>query len=374
MPGATLPNTGITVPSLGGDEGTWDDLTNLCWANYDAHDHTTGKGIRITASALNLTTDVTLNSTAALISVPRISFASVATPSTNKSTFVSDGTGGLAANELYWRSNAGTNVRITNAGALNVAAFTNGIGGDYASVAAELNYDSANTRYTHKGASGTNWAKLSGGSVQIHETGTSEAFNVQLVAPAALGASYDVTFATALPGSKALVQVSSAGVLTFENTGVNGLTLASGTHLTLAGAGEYKHGDRSLTMSALSAAGQSAVWAMTPGTSPYMGSTATGSMFVTIPLLVGDRLKSLTFLTYGDGAADLTTTIYTITAGMAGSSIGTNTNNNQAASWSSISIDTTDTALVADASIVVEFHASATGLRVGNITATYDHP
>jgi hypothetical protein len=230
----TLPNTGVVTPTLGGDAGVWGSETNDAWANYDAHDHGPGKGVRITPAAININADLPLNSSWGITAANRISFASVAATSTNKSLFVSDGTSGLAANELYWRSNSGNQVRLTNGSALNVAAFAGGIGGDYVAVSAALNFDDAGDRYTFKQNSGTGWARLASGDLRLFETGTSETIFVGLAAPAALAGSYTVTMPLAAPGSTSLVQMDSSGVLSASNTVANALTLSSALQVNAA--------------------------------------------------------------------------------------------------------------------------------------------
>lgn len=229
----TLPNTGVITPTLNGDAGTWDTKLNDALANYDSHDHSIGKGVRITPAAININADLPLNSSWGITAANRITFASVANPAVNKSTFVSDGTGGLVANELYWISNTGTAVRMTNGSALNVAAFTGGIGGDYAAVGAAVAFDDAGDRYTFKQQSNV-WARLASGDVRLFETGTSESIFVGLAAPAALAGSYTITMPLTAPGSTSLVQMDSSGVLTASNTVANALTLSSALQVNAA--------------------------------------------------------------------------------------------------------------------------------------------
>ena len=210
----TYPNIGLTLPVQGdAGAGLWDETQDANTALLDAHDHSSGKGVRITPAAININADLPLNSSWGITTANRISFASVAAPSTNKSVFVSDGSGGLTANELYWRSNTGTNVKLTSGSALNVAAFTGGIGGDYAAVGAAVAYDDAADRYTFKQESPGNWARLACGPVRLFEFNTSESVYVEMAAPAALGASYTVTWPTAVPASTSALTMSSSGVV-----------------------------------------------------------------------------------------------------------------------------------------------------------------
>lgn len=220
MPGATLPNMSIVLPSLGGDSGIWDSEINDALGLIDVHDHSTGKGVRVPVAGLNINADVSLGTTYGLTNVNRISFASVAAPATNKSLYVD------TSHNLIYRSNAGATVRITNGGQLDVASVAGTFSGDFVSAGYAVAVDDSNQRYPFK--KGSNWARGAFGGVQLAEFNTSETLFVNLLAPAALGASYDLTFATALPGSTQLVQVSSAGQLSYSNTVAAAVTLSGG--------------------------------------------------------------------------------------------------------------------------------------------------
>lgn len=278
----TLPNANIVLPTRGAPgSGLWADAIDAALTIIDGMDHTPGKGPRIPTAGININGDLTFSSLYAPTNLARLSFASItALSSNNKSLFVSS-----ADNELYWRSNAGTNVKMTLAGALNVAAFTGGIGGDYAAVGAAVAFDDAGDRYTFKQQSPGNWARLASGDVRLFETGTTESVFVGLAAPAALAGSYTITMPLAAPGSTSLVQMDSSGVLTASNTtiggtpnftgavtmastlGVTGLATVGGTlgvtglitatagvtaaanqHVTVSGTGLFKHGTKTLSI------------------------------------------------------------------------------------------------------------------------------
>ncbi len=259
----TLPNTGIVLPTRGSPgSGLWADAVDAALALLDAHDHTSGKGARVPTAGISINADLTFGGLYAPTNLQRLSFASVAALASNsKSLFVSDGSGGLVASELYWRSIGGVNVRLTSGSALNVAAFTGGIGGDYASAGAALAFDDSNKRYTFKDGA-ANWARLASGDMRLFETGTAESVFVGLAAPAALAGSYTITMPLAAPGSTALVQMDSVGVLTASNVTIGGtpnftgavtmaagLTLGSNQNVTLSGTGDLKHGSRTLVVS-----------------------------------------------------------------------------------------------------------------------------
>lgn len=209
----TTPNMGLDLPALGGDAGTWDDKINAALSKIDLHTHIAGSGVPVTTAGISINADLTFSSLYAPINLHRITFASIlALTSSNKSLFVSN-----ADNELYWRNNVGTNVKLTLGNALNVGAFVGGIGGDYSAVGAALNFDDAGDRYTLKQQGGV-WARMASGDVRLFETGTSDAVFVGLAAPAALASSYTLTMPLVLPGVAGLLAVSSSGVITTTPT------------------------------------------------------------------------------------------------------------------------------------------------------------
>jgi hypothetical protein len=120
--------------------------------------------------------------------------------------------------ELYWLTAGGVAVKLTNGASLNLSLI-GGIAGDYAAVGAEVAYDDANDRYTFKqqGAPKT-WARMASGDVRIYETGTNENVYVGLKAPAALAASYDVTWPVALPARTSVLTVTPAGIVAFDES------------------------------------------------------------------------------------------------------------------------------------------------------------
>lgn len=344
----TLPNMGLVLPTRGAPgAGQWGDTDDANSARVDAHDHSPGKGVLITPAAISINADLPLNSSWGITAANRISFASVASPSTNKSLFVSDGTGGLTASELYWRSNTGTAVRLTAGSALNVAAFAGGIGGDYTAVGAAVAFDDAGDRYTFKQQSNV-WARMASGDVRLFETGTSESIFVGLAAPGALASSYTITMPLTAPtaGTRP-VQMSTAGVLTAGDsdnvqiggtlgatgaatlsstltvngistlngtvgtnalnaggliTAIAGLTASANQHVTVSGTGRFKHGTMTLLIpgSDFEVISNSFAWAKS-GLSGISTSGAASGAAVGIQLPIGARI--LTIRVYGFDSA-----------------------------------------------------------------------
>lgn len=210
----TLPNMSLITPTAGGDSGTWDDKINACFALIDAHDHTSGKGAQVPVAGLDIDDDIVMGGNG-LTGVGLVAFTAVTALTAGSVTIFVN----AADNELYWRTNAGTNVKLTNGTSINTT-LVGGIVGDYSTVGAEVAFSDADNVYTFKDQSAPTkkWARLGSGSVRIYEYDSTESIYVELSAPAALGSTYTITFPTALPSTTSDLQISSTGVLSAKST------------------------------------------------------------------------------------------------------------------------------------------------------------
>lgn len=150
---------------------------------------------------------------------------------------LSSGTGILfwnsSDNELYWRSSGGVNVKLTNGGAINVAATGAITGAGYGSGGVEVNWDSANLRYKLKDASGTDaYAHVAVDDVQLNDGSG----NFLSLAAPAMGADYSLTFPNAVPAAQSRLMVSTGGILAYETRArVLQLSVASGEAISATG-------------------------------------------------------------------------------------------------------------------------------------------
>lgn len=374
----TTANMSLTLPALNGDPGVWDSALNASLTILDAHTHQTGSGVPITSAAINIDAALTFAGFAAT-NLKGTSFTPQSSSPGLNYVWVK-----TSDNELYFSDELARDVKLTSNGAVNIAA-VGGIVGDYASAAAAFYYDNAAKSYLAlQAAPAPNvWASVSAGEVDIYEKASGIATRVRLASPAALAASYQVTFPAALPGSTLLTQVSSTGVMTWSNTIVNAVTfsddvtLAANQNLTLSGTGEYKHGDRVMTRDLSNANFDGSIVFLWVPASFYANSTAAGSAYMSLPLLVGDRVKTITARIYGNSAVAITVRLVvldgsgsTVTngGGVAGTVPG--------AAWTTS--PTTDGALnhtvAANQSVYAFISVDATGARVQTISVTYDHP
>lgn len=311
MPLPPTPNMGLVRPTELGDAGLWGSLVNTIFSQLDLHDHSSGRGVQVPSAGLNINGDVAWG-TNSLTGMAALKFTPVSGTVGGafvESLFTGDGTGATIANELYWTSSDGTLVKLTDGHTLNVAAFTGGIVGDYSVVGAIVTYDSATKRYKFETstADGHGWARLMTGGVRLGIlNNTNNSFYVEHAVNAAIATAYTVTWpATQAAAAGTLVQLDSSGVVTFGNTGLAastftglitasaGLTAASNQSITVQGTGDYKHGTKTIQLSAVD-------FAFVDGLN-NLGSgrvSATGGVMLVlagVPLRVGDRITAIRF-------------------------------------------------------------------------------
>lgn len=326
----TDPNmTGLIYPTEGDDDDVWDTILNTtCWPVIGAHTHTSGDGVPIASAALRINADVPWSysgTSYAITAAKALDFAAVA------ASAVSSYAGALFVNSddsdnLYFRTTGGSNVQLTDGTSLNVAAFVGGIGGDYSSVSALLDYDDASDTYRFRqetSASVRQYAKISIADLIIREydaagDATVPAETVTIKSPDSLAASYEITLPAALPAtSNQLLSMSTTGVISVGNqTLEQALVLGSGRHFTLTGDGTIIHGTRSRPIP-IASYGISVAAGSVSVTGGVAGIEIPISSEVYIPLIPGvmfatsgsrgEQLQSVTL--YADltaGAADAT--------------------------------------------------------------------
>jgi hypothetical protein len=129
--------------------------------------------------------------------------------------------------DLYFNDGANRQVRITNAGALNISstgAITSTGSPAYGSSGVELRWDGADLEFEARAGSGADaYADIRLDDDVINDGSG----NFVRLTAQAMAADYTLTLPSAVPGSTQLVQMSSAGTLTASNTVANAATFSS---------------------------------------------------------------------------------------------------------------------------------------------------
>lgn len=238
---------GLILPTDHGSVDQWDVILDAIFTTIDSHDHTTGKGAKIKMSAVTIDGDVSWSASGvsrAITDLRAIDLAPVAasTVSSLAGAFFLNASDN---NELYFRTQTGTNIKITSGNSLNVFQFAGGIGGDYSAVGALLSYDDASRAYwLQQEGSPRPWAKLRTGDIQLLQAAPSITQAVTLRSPTALASGYIFTFPAALPPTTTQPIISdTSGNLTFGT----GFTLNSNQSITISGSGLYHHGPKTFS-------------------------------------------------------------------------------------------------------------------------------
>ncbi len=240
-----MPTTNMSLnePSVGQTAGPdWATEVNANFTTIDQHDHTSGKGVQLTPSALNINSDLEFNGNAAT-ELKRLTIDSSATGSgTNYSVYQSGG-------NLYWYNGSGQAVQITNGanvkttgGSIDGMESTDA-GADYGSGYFKWEFDTTKTPFAgakmknadielHKydGASGSN------AYVILKYTGSSEGSN-NITVPDETGQM--LTSSTSYGGNISIAATGGSNTITLDAEGNINLDSNSGIISLLDNADTY---------------------------------------------------------------------------------------------------------------------------------------
>lgn len=396
-------NMSLILPTEGGDVGVWDTELNAALSLVDAHDHSTGKGVKVTPAGMNINAllDMNGNRITELAAAMFNSVASSAMTSVVRALWFNSADG-----ELYIRTNGGSDIKLTNGAALNVSAL-GGIAGDYTTSTAQVAYDVANKRYTMRTAtSPAKFADVHMASVKIHQVDPSTSSFGVTISVGVMAANYTLTLPTTLPGSQSLMQVSAAGAVSYSNTIPNavsmgatlavtgaatltggitnnvpltlGATAAVNQSLTLSGTGTVKRGTRTRVIpGGAIAPGVSASWGGAADGSYTTSNAGTTTVFYDLRLDAEECLQQIDLSYFGNTLANITAIgMYKVDS--AGGITGVNTPFSIAApvaAWASTSFTPTSPAVTGGGNtIILKVTTSNNGIRIGNITVYVDVP
>jgi len=221
----TTTNMSLNEPSVGSTSGpTWASETNDNWTSIDQHDHTSGKGVQLTPSGLNINADLEFNGNAAT-ELKRMTIDSSATGSgTSYSVYQSGG-------NLYWYNGSGQAVQITNGtnvkttgGSIDGMDSTDA-GADYGSGYFKWEFDTTKTPFAG--------AKMKNADIELHKydgSSGSDAYIILKYTGSSEG-SNNLTFPDET-GTVLSTATSFAGAISIANTS-GAITIDAETDLNL---------------------------------------------------------------------------------------------------------------------------------------------
>lgn len=196
------PNMNLPVPGVGTETGPdYAFDINTCLTLIDTHDHTPGRGVRITPPAININVDLPFNSNSATSLLNIVFNSQAAATDVLQAMSVAPGSEGPPLQDLWYTDSAGNKVQITSGGQLAAVSTTvQGISYALGTFSFRQTQDSLPTTP----------ANLDAGSVTIRPAIALTPFGVTL-APS-LGISSQYTLTQPLP-------VAATAFLTLDSSG-----------------------------------------------------------------------------------------------------------------------------------------------------------
>ena len=197
---STTPNMVLTLPEVLVTSGPqYATQINSALDVVDAHDHSAGKGVRITPSGLNINADLTFANNQAT-NVKAVALLSQASVLTNSAIYNKSG-------NLFYRDGSGNEIQLTAAGTLNVSS-VGAITG--LTSPASASFVSLNDSFVFQN-NATTYAKLEIGDIKIYPRGVSvgTAQAVTLVADSTTSA-YNLNLPVSAPSDYQLMRMKTA--------------------------------------------------------------------------------------------------------------------------------------------------------------------
>jgi hypothetical protein len=206
------PNMSMPVPTVATAPGPgWASNLDASLSIVDSHNHSSGQGVEINPAGLNINSDLSFNNNNATV-LRSVNFTSQAAP---LSLITDIGCLYVSGVDLYYNDEGGTQIRITQGGA--VAGATGTITG-LPSGTASASY-SAGT-FTFQSATNTPASMNVGPIVLGNNTLNSKA--VTIAPNSGIASNYNLTLPAALPGALNYVTLDASGNLSFNSSGVTG--------------------------------------------------------------------------------------------------------------------------------------------------------
>lgn len=209
MPTTTSTNMMMPVPVVGSESGPqWATDLNACLTIIDQHDHTSGNGVPITPSGLDINSTLTMQGNS-LTNAGQVAFSVQSVDPSTLGAFYYKGV------DIYFNDGSGNHIRMTQSGSVSGATGT--ITG-LPSGTASASYNAG----TFVFQSATNTAASIDGQNFILRNSTASSNGLTLSPPNAMGSDYSITL-PAVPATTSAVNMTSGGVMgtiTYDNIGV----------------------------------------------------------------------------------------------------------------------------------------------------------
>lgn len=196
---------------------------------------------QVTVAGMDINADLPMQSGATsygLIDVHRVSFFDQ-TSALNAVTYPQSMY--AVGSDLYFNDDAGNQVRLVTAGALDLSSVGGITGAGYGTAGVEVNWDGTNYRFKD-GSGAEDYSAIVVDDVLLRD-GSGNA--IRLAAPAGMSADYTATLPGAVPAANSVLVMTTTGVIS-HSTNPAALTLAADGSFTVTGTGRYIHGNRFL--------------------------------------------------------------------------------------------------------------------------------
>lgn len=111
MPLSPTPNMGLQKPEPGVTTGPqWATLLNAIVDALDAHDHSSGKGVKVTSAGFDVTDDIDFDNTSGITGLHRSAFASLGATLSAANLLALY----CYSGDLFWNDETGTAVQLTD--------------------------------------------------------------------------------------------------------------------------------------------------------------------------------------------------------------------------------------------------------------------
>jgi hypothetical protein len=222
------PLMNLSLPVVSSTAGpTYATMLNAALTVIDGHDHSTGKGTKVTPTGLNINADLSFGGFNAtnVRSLRMVNHSAPLALPTDAACLSASG------GNLYYNNGAGASIQITAGAALNAASI-GAIGGDYSTSTASVFYTAASQVFSFWQDANKS-ASLDVGRVTIRQPGVVSPFGITVQSPNGLAAAYSLTLPAALPAATKPLGIGSTGIL----SAVDGFTLTDAAAILLDRAG-----------------------------------------------------------------------------------------------------------------------------------------